>query len=40
MPSGTLKRWNDEKGFGFIQPQDGGDDLFCHVSGLLDGEGR
>jgi len=32
-------RWHDEKGFGFIKPDDGGDDIFCHVTGLLDGEG-
>eukprot|EP00441_Pelagodinium_beii_P046562 CAMPEP_0197622610 /NCGR_PEP_ID=MMETSP1338-20131121/2842_1 /TAXON_ID=43686 ORGANISM="Pelagodinium beii, Strain RCC1491" /NCGR_SAMPLE_ID=MMETSP1338 /ASSEMBLY_ACC=CAM_ASM_000754 /LENGTH=102 /DNA_ID=CAMNT_0043192353 /DNA_START=77 /DNA_END=385 /DNA_ORIENTATION=+ len=34
-----MKRWNSEKGFGFIRPEDGGDDYFCHVTGLLDGEG-
>eukprot|EP00440_Ansanella_granifera_P072752 gb/GFBE01078952.1/.p1 GENE.gb/GFBE01078952.1/~~gb/GFBE01078952.1/.p1 ORF type:complete len:161 (+),score=40.14 gb/GFBE01078952.1/:1-483(+) len=39
MPTGTMKRWNSEKGFGFIRPEDGGDDCFCHVTGLLDGEG-
>mmetsp|Transcript_125029 Transcript_125029/g.266863 ORF Transcript_125029/g.266863 Transcript_125029/m.266863 type:complete len:146 (-) Transcript_125029:84-521(-) len=39
MPSGKMLRWNSDKGFGFIQPNDDGPDLFCHVSALLDGEG-
>ena len=33
---GTAGRWN-ERGFGFIKPADGGEDLFCHVSGIQDG---
>ena len=33
---GTACRWN-ERGFGFIKPADGGDDLFCHVSQIGDG---
>lgn len=29
---GRLERWNDERGFGFIVPLNGGDDIFVHVS--------
>lgn len=29
---GNLKKWNDERGFGFIAPTRGGDDLFVHIS--------
>lgn len=34
MQEGTIKFFNEAKGFGFITPQDGGDDLFVHVTGL------
>ena len=34
MPKGTVKWFNTTKGYGFIQPQSGGKDIFVHISAV------
>lgn len=36
MATGTVKFFNTSKGFGFITPENGGKEVFAHVTGLID----
>lgn len=37
---GTLKSWNDDRGFGFVEPTQGGQEIFVHIKSFPSGTGR
>ena len=37
LETGVVVRWNEEKGFGFLKPDGGGEDVFCHCQSIVDG---
>lgn len=38
--TGTLKTWHDDRGFGFIEPAQGGQEIFAHIKAFPSGTGR